>query len=168
MNIEITNIDNLTENEKNIFEMLIKKANNNYKPFIKPKYNQTYYFISGDGEVRLSNWYNNNFDKTLFEIGNCFKTREEAEFALEKQIIYTELKRYALEHNDEVLDWNNKEQAKWALTYDYEHRCILSMYGTAWMKELCSVYFTSAEIARNAIAEVGEEKIKKYLFEVEE
>lgn len=167
MNIELVNIDNLTKAEQDAFKRILKKLTCKSGVF-KPKENQNYYFVTGDGLVECQGWCGDCYDDTNYELGNCFETEEQAEFALEKQKIYTELKRYALEHNDEVLDWNNKEQEKWALTYDYEHRCILSMYGTTWMKELCSVYFTSAEIARNAIAEVGEEKIKKYLFEVEE
>lgn len=167
MNIEIEKFDNLSKDEQHELKRLLKKAT--YKSGVfKPKENQNYYFITGDGLVECQDWCDDCYDDTNYELGNCFETEEQAEFALEKQKIYTELKRYALEHNECAIDWSNRRQQKWALIYDYEHRCILIMYGTTWMKELYSVYFTSAEIARNAIAEIGEERIKKYLFEVEE
>ena len=169
MNIEITNIDNLTEDEKKTLKTLIEKGNSTPKEVIfKPDYEQEYYIITSEGAIFSVINECSRFDDLRFRLGNCFRTRKDAEFALEKQKVYTELKRYALEHNEYAIDWSNLEQKKWEIIYDYEFKSsIRIIFTTSWCK-MGAVYFTSAEIARNAIAEIGEEKIKKYLFEVEE
>lgn len=101
----------------------------------------------------------------MFNLGNCFKTQEEAEFALEKQKVYMQLKRYAIEHNEFKLDWNDEDQCKWCIGFECGTLCVYDYY---IFQELNQIYFTSYEIARNAIQKIGEDRIKKYLFEVGE
>ena len=119
-------------------EELIKKYKKN-KAW-KPGYQDAYYFIQ--------------------------HARKQAEFALEKQKVYTELKRYAQEHNEEKIDWHNSQQFKFYLTYNHVGWFTIgvAVRSSRWSQ----VYFTSEEIAQNAIEEIGEDRIKKYLFEVEE
>ena len=50
----------------------------------KPKNGESYFFISGDGLVNLSDWDNDVFDNYYYNFGNCFRTKEEAEKALER------------------------------------------------------------------------------------
>lgn len=46
----------------------------------KPEISHDYYYISGDGHVYDNSWDDSRFvDNGRFEIGNCFKTKEEAE-----------------------------------------------------------------------------------------
>lgn len=50
----------------------------------KPEISHDYYYISGDGHVYDNSWDDSRFvDNGRFEIGNCFKTKEEAERAAE-------------------------------------------------------------------------------------
>ena len=50
----------------------------------KPEMGQTYYHVGGDGFVYSDTWVNGSaVDNGRFEIGNCFKTEEEAERAAE-------------------------------------------------------------------------------------
>lgn len=50
------------------------------KPF-KPRKGDIYYFISLDCEVFVDNsiWYGDTTDLIFFNVGNCFRTEEEAE-----------------------------------------------------------------------------------------
>ena len=50
----------------------------------KPKYNDEYFFVECDGKVKDANWDDCEFDQRCFATGNCFKTKEEAEYAAEK------------------------------------------------------------------------------------
>lgn len=51
----------------------------------KPKQGEIYYFVSTFiGIVNFYIWEDDDFDKHLYEIGNCFQTAEEAERILEK------------------------------------------------------------------------------------
>ena len=49
----------------------------------KPEADQKYYFLNNDGSVGYNHWDGDHIDRNRFEIGNCFKTVEEAEKAVE-------------------------------------------------------------------------------------
>ena len=50
----------------------------------KPEMGQTYYHVGGDGFIYDDTWVNDSaVDNGRFEIGNCFKTKEEAEQVVE-------------------------------------------------------------------------------------
>lgn len=155
------NMNNLTDEERTTLLSLIEKANKPKNKVWKPK--EKYFCLFGDGSVHVDRWSNCNIDHSRNALGNCFKTKEETEFALERQKVITELKRYALEHNEIEIDWNTGKK-KFYIYYSYSINRI-DIDFTIAMKEN-TVYFTSSEIAQSAIKAVGEDRIKKYYFEV--
>lgn len=162
MNIEIKNLNNLTADEKQTLEKLVEKANRESKVF-KPTCGQGYYLLTSDGFICSDTGKNNhdNLDYLRFKLGNCFETREQAKFAIEKQKVYMQLKHYALEHNEQEIDWSDGAQAKYFMGLAHGKIFIYKYYVIQFLNQ---IYFTSEEIAKNAIAEIGEDKIKKYLF----
>lgn len=50
----------------------------------EPNYNEEYYRVLSDGTVHSCAWLDDEMDNSLFSIGNCFKTKEEAEIMAEK------------------------------------------------------------------------------------
>ena len=164
-NINITiNMENLSKEERDTLLSLVEKANKPVNKVWKPEYDSDYYFIRNNGQICHTNFIKSDIDKERFILGNCFKTEEEAEFALERQKVITELKRFAIEHNDGEIDWNSKIQNIYCLYYR-EHR------GDIEADYFCSrlwdgVFFTSKKTAEQAIEAIGEERIKKYYFEV--
>ena len=44
----------------------------------KPSIKEYYWVVSGTGEVNSYKWYNVEVDIKYYEVGNCFKTEEEA------------------------------------------------------------------------------------------
>lgn len=69
----------------------------------KPELGHDYYYISGDGHVYDNSWDDSQFvDRGRFEIGNCFRTEEEAEKAVEKLKAWKRLKDSGLKFKD----WN--------------------------------------------------------------
>lgn len=158
------NMNNLTDEERNTLLSLVKKSNEPKSKVWKPKFGLVYYFISNNGEIEATNCIESIADEERFVFGNCFKTEDEAKFALEKLKVITELKRFAIEHNEGEIDWNSKIQNIYCLYYR-EHR------GDIEADYFCSrlwdgVFFTSKKIAEQAIKEIGEERLKKYYFEV--
>lgn len=157
------NLDNLTNEERETLLKLVKKGNKTNK---KRERLETYYFISDKGAI-CCKCALGAVNEIRYRLGNYFQTKEEAEFAREKQLIYQKLKDYALGHNTEEFDWSNVNQFKWSIKYDNKYKRI--MY--SWTRHLIDsnqIYFTSEEIARAAVEKVGEDNIKKYLFGVEE
>ena len=56
--------------------------NKNHK--FKPKEGSTYYFISSNGDICITTWYDDNFDHSRLNFGNIFQSQEEAETMAEK------------------------------------------------------------------------------------
>ena len=159
------NMENLSQEERSTLLSLIEKANKPKNKVWKPESDEMYYFSYSDGNVSFDRFISNTSEKR-YAIGNCFKTKEEAEFALEKQKVIMELKRFALEHNEGEIDWNDSNQIKYFLSYQHDKNIIF--IDSYYFIQICDIYFTSEEIAKAAIKEIGEERIKKYYFEVEE
>lgn len=158
------NLDNLTNEERETLLKLVEKGNKQVKRW-RGKKNDTYYSIAGNGcsvdAVESETAYDDNY----YRFGNYFKTIDEAIFAREKQYVYQKLKDYALEHNTEAIDLNNPNQSKWLIKYDSSDKEIRYCWtSTIFINQ---AYFTSEEIARAAVKEVGEDKIIRYLFGIE-
>lgn len=153
-------LENLTDKEKKIFLHLVKKSKKSRRKHI----NEIYYSIAEDGNIVGSVENDTFYDESCWKFGNYYNTKEEAEFAKQKQLVYQELKKYALEHNTEEIDWENYLQIKYFIYCNTKSNdlCIMDV---SEMKIAGQVYFTSEKIAENAIKDIGEDRIKKYLFE---
>ncbi len=160
------NMENLSEEEREQLMKLIKKSNGCKRKVWKPENNETYFYISGHGRINYHKWNNDSTDNRYYGIGNCFQTKEEAEFALEKVKVETELRRFAEENNEYQIDWKNRNQNKWFIYYNYVMKNIGVVYDTV-LRTHC-IYFSSKEIAEQAIDYIGEERLKKYYLGIED
>lgn len=132
----------------------------------KPNKNEKYCYIGGDGDIYHTVNVNLTADDCIFSIGNYFKTDEEAEHMVEKLKVIKELQDFAFENRDEEIDWYDKEQDKWEISYkDSNIEPICNNYYRA---QTFNIYFTSLEIAKEAIKTIGEDRIKKYYFDIED
>lgn len=154
------------EKEKQLKEILGIKEIKKSKKW-KPELNERYYIVTtrltvGEAFYTVHDEIN---DARLF-VNNCFKTKEEAEFHLEKLKVYHELKLFADDNNEEI-DWKNEEIKKWFFYFD--HSTLVIHYDYYFhLQHIGDIYFSSKELAEQAIEKVGEDRIKKYLFGVEE
>ena len=125
----------------------------------RAKKEEAYYFIDMFG---VDEDYENNIvvDDKRYEIGNYFKTKQEAEKALEKAIIYVKLKRFAETHNTEEIDWNNNHETKYSISYCHDKEEVVIITSHSY-EDIGVIYFTSLELAYKAITEIGRENIKK-------
>lgn len=155
-------LENLTDKEKKTFLHLVKKSKKSRRKHM----NEIYYSIAEDGNIVGSVENDTLYDENCWKFGNYYNTKEEAEFVKQKQLIYQELKRYALEHNTEEIDWTNNSSSKFYITYGYQNN-ELFIDNMQTIKSPNTVYFTSEKIAENAIKAIGKDRIKKYLFEID-
>jgi len=134
----------------------------------KPKKGERYCYYNSEGAIYEINYDEDSIDKNRLALGNCFKTKKEAEHMVEKLKIIKELRDFALENNEEEIDWNNLSQRKYVIIYDPEDQNV-DVY-CYWRTQYIpfNIHFTSEEIARKAIETVGEDRIKKYYFDVED
>lgn len=99
-------------------------------------------------------------------LGNYFRTIDEAEFAYRKQIVLQRLKDFALKNNDKKINWNDGEQIKYEIVYNHlDDEFVIWSCGLA--QGIGCIYFTSIKVAKQAIESIGEENIKKYLFGID-
>ena len=164
-NIKV-DMENLSEKEREQLIGLIKKANQKSKKRWRAESNKEYYFVD-ESRNRVSTHLPvcGSVDKELYRFGNYFKTIEEANFELNRRLVYQELKDYALEHNSIEIDWSNSENSKWTIRYDHPEGLIT--VGAWWnCQDLGQIYFSSQNIAWDAIKTIGKDRIKKYLFGV--
>lgn len=159
------NMENLSEEEREQLMKIIKMSNGCKRKVWKPECNKNYWIINGFSVVN-SSWDNDNVDYRRYEIGNCFKTEKDAEFALEKLKVEAELRRFAEENNECEIDWTDRKQNKWLICYNYDSKNIDTGYDDTLRTHY--IYFSSKEIAKQAIKHIGEERLKKYYFRIED
>lgn len=89
-------------------------------------------------------------------------------FALERAKVKAELERYASEHNDPAKEaWDGKNYHFEIVCGYLSEKCISVSTNTDNFRGESITYFTSKEIALDAIKAVGRERILKYLFDVD-
>ena len=84
-----------------------------------------------------------------------------------KELVYNALKKYAEENNEEAIDWT-KKQTKYIIKCDRKYNELFIDFTSRLDQIMNQVYFTSIETARSAMEEIGEDMIKKYLFNIKE
>ena len=163
---EVLEIDlsRLDEEEKKQFDSLLKKIQKT--KVWKPEKGEKYYVIENINEIYEYIWDNGSIDESIYSLGRCYRTRIEAEFALGKLKVETEIKRYIEEHDPVKIDWKDKKQHKHYLTYNTsidriepKDCMVVISYGT--------IYFSTKLDWYKMITTIGIDRIKKYIFGVE-
>lgn len=96
-----------------------------------------------------------------YDTHNYFRTEDEAQKYAKVLETERQLKEFADKYNGEI-DWGNNNSVKRYLCYNYNAQSI--SIDSVWaIREPRVVYFSSKEIAKQAIDEIGEEEIKEYL-----
>ena len=168
--MEKMGIKNLTEAEEKEFYRLVWKMNGEEPDkeqdakVKKLQINEQYYIVDNDGTITSCVWLDNNFDLRRWKLGNVFLTKQEAEFAREKQKIKTELQRFADKHNDPTKKEWDGENFHYYIVYDVIDDDLTTTTASI-LRHIDDVYFSSEELAEDAINEVGAERILKYLFD---
>lgn len=146
----------------------VVKEENEKKKWWKPSIRDKYYYISSRNEILYSNYANEDFDHTKISIGNCFQTEEQAKFMIEKLKVIHELEKFAYENNEEEINWSEYSQHKYTIIFDHKSHDLGLDVWCVNQDNPFNVYFTSKEIAINAIKKVGKDRIKKYYFNIKE
>lgn len=137
----------------------------------KPKKGDKYYYIGNAGSIFNCDWREDNLDEARLNIGNCFKTEEDAKHMVEKLKVIKELQDFAIENRDEEISWEEDDEYnryKYSIYFDYRWESIRINWTTVAHDSPFNLYFASKEIAQEAIKKIGEDRIKKYYFDIED
>ncbi|OUP61702.1 hypothetical protein B5F14_01730 [Faecalitalea cylindroides] len=119
-----------------------------------------YWHISTINNNNYATWNGNAWDLAIRENGNAFLTYDEAKFELERR----KCEAIMLKYGRRLFKY---KQNNFFIKYDHRNDCIGIEY---WIEIQYqgTIYFDSEELAQKAIDEIGEERLKKYVFRVEE
>ncbi len=123
------------------------------------KIGDRYWFLDSYGTVRDCVLGNGVIDNGRRAIGNCFLTREEAQFEVERRKVEAILLKYGGRR------FKNSER-NYYLYYDHEDNLIRkTMVDTCQSQGI--IFFDDDKVIDQAIKEAGEDNIKKYIFGVD-
>jgi len=123
-----------------------------------PQYGDTHWCINTYGSVSESIWEDYVSEKNMLKIGNVFRTERQAEFAVEKLKVEAELRKFSKTPDVNGVNW-------FIVCADIEE--VYTLYTTQEISQ-GTIYFETKKKAQEAIQSVGIERIKKYIFGVEE
>ena len=124
-----------------------------------PQYGDTYWCINAYGVVSKEIWDGYDIKKDMLVIGNGFRTEQEAEFAVEKLKVEAELRKFS--------DSWDLEETQYTFSFDWEVGEFDVEYPD-YNQYPNSYYFYGVDDLQQAIETVGRERIKKYIFGVED
>ena len=128
----------------------------------KPNWGENYFRIDAFDNIISLEWENDAFDNKYYNARNIYKTKEEAEFEIERRKIMTELQNYADEHNGKITHpsdtyWLRFDEDDMSITVDYE----------SYLPPVGTVLFSDEGTAYNAVEAIGEDRIIKYMFRID-
>ena len=124
-----------------------------------PQEGDDYCYTTMLGRVCHGSWDNLNSETSMLELGNIYRTEEEAEFDVEKKKVETELLKFS-----RPFEYG---RFNYYLFFNIESDN-LDVQFTSYCPPQGAIYFESEEKVQQAIKSVGEQRIKKYIFGVED
>ena len=124
----------------------------------RDKLNMYYYYQDDNGNTEFEYDVRDVYDVARYNNANYYSDKTVAENNIRADKLLRQLRRFAVEHREQEIDWNSKVQNKFSILYDYSDNEIAverDIYG----RYHGIVYFDSVEIARLAIETFHDELI---------
>ena len=129
-----------------------------------PEIGEDYWYITDTSTVADASYDEDGFDNEVFDCGNFFKTKAEAEYQAKAQK-YTNLFRKYVEKHSNPLDWGCDDKCKYYLHYEYRSNQICFSFAFQ-CRQQGTIYASSTEVLEEAISFVGKENVLKYVLGV--
>lgn len=136
----------------------VKKTEN---PYERVNINERYYFVNDQGGVDYVQNLDDYYDNIKFNSLNYFNNKNYAEYITFKETLMRKLDKFAWEHNAKVIDWDDWS-TKHVIAFDVYGKK-LNVYGRI-SKQSNDIYFTSKEIAEQALEEFKYDLMKLYTW----
>lgn len=138
------------------------------EPKWKPREGELYFYINSNGEIEYRYYKNRNINdkRRICNIGNYFKTDEEADHMVEKLKVIKELKELSnIKFNMSDYLKNNKI---YYIAYDFTQNRIVPLFDNISRNIPFNVYFSTKEDCEKAITKIGKERLERYYFDMED
>lgn len=144
-------------------EYRIEKIPHKPKSVWDLKEEDKYYYINCYGEID-STFYDCDEDVDIIKCGNAFLTEKEARFEVERRKCEAVLLKYGTR---DLMSFGDKYTKKYYIQYDYDvNKIMIFKHYSIGIQGV--INFKTEELAQKAIEEVGEDRLKKYVFNVKE
>lgn len=138
------------------------------EPKWKPREGELYFYINSNGEIEYRYYKNRNINdkRRICNIGNYFKTDEEADHMVEKLKVIKELKELSnIKFN--MSDYLKKNKIYY-IAYDFTQNRIVPLFDNISRNIPFNVYFSTKEDCEKAITKIGKERLERYYFDMED
>lgn len=150
---------NLQEELKALKERIVELEEQAKREQEFPQYGDTYWCINAYGGVSKEIWDGYDIEKDMLEIGNGFITEQGAELAVEKLKVEAELRNFSR-------PFTNNDDNYYIELYPSDKTLAIGI--SEYFQTQGTIYFESTKIVNEAIDTVGADRIKKYIFGVED
>lgn len=138
------------------------------EPKWKPREGELYFYVNSNGEIEYRYYKNRNINdkRRICNIGNYFKTDEEADHMVEKLKVIRELQDLSnIKFNMSDYLKNNKI---YYIAYDFTQNRIVPLFDNISRNIPFNVYFSTKEDCEKAITKIGKERLERYYFDIED
>ena len=115
-----------------------------------------FYDTKGDVETACEDCY--DVDDEYYESANYYSDKTVAENNARADKLMRQLRRFAVQHREPGINFNNANTAKFYIICDYENDELRATY-TSYAKVFGAIYFDSREVANAAIDKFHDELI---------
>lgn len=150
---------NLQEENKALKERIAELEGREKEEQEFPQDGDNYWYINQLGIIMHDKWSGFVSEGYMTEIGNVFQTEQQAQFAAEKLKVEVELQKFSRPFKCGEINRY--------IFLDTDSGC-LNLAGLSYSQYQGTIYFESEDEAYQAIESVGEDRIIKYLFGMED
>ena len=108
-----------------------------------------YYYIHHDGKIELALENGVYSDEVAYDNANYYSDKTVAENNARADRLMRQLRRFAVEHREEEIDWRNSDQTRFYIYNSVKNGLTIS--GVNFIREFGAIYFDSRETAQLAI-----------------
>ena len=163
----MTNIEKVNKALENADESKIKEVLDflGYEEDSKfiPKQNEQYWLVDSVGKVGCFPWSDDNYDNYQLSLGNIYRTKKEAEQALDFQTRKAKLIK-EIEDSSDVIDWGNIQQYKYCIGLDGRYGS-LRVHNNSYVQVQGTIYTTNVSFLEE-LATTRANEVRELLFGV--
>ena len=148
----------ITELLKMDFEEIKKREN----PYERVDSGERYYIINTQAGVENFKKFTDYGDNKQFNSLNYFNNRNYAKYVAFKETLMRKLDKFAWEHNEQTISWNDCRH-KYFILFSIDDNELIVDWNRVYKSN--NVYFTSREIAEKALEKFKDDLMKLYTWE---
>lgn len=118
-----------------------------------PKNGNAYWYLDATGDIMMDNWADHHFDMSKYEIGNVFRTKDEARAHLSYLKALTRVKGSSSFNPN----WEDTIVRKYYVVYDDDENRLRYDYTQSWNYIGVPVYYASPSSVEQAIKDHKED-----------